>query len=326
MPKFDKTLINHINGFIEYIEIEKGLSAKTQENYDRFLAKFSVWLNLNNLSKLQPHQLSEKHIWDYRVYLSRFKDLRTGKNLKKTTQNYYLIALRCLLNYFSIKSIKSLAPDKISLPRLTDKDREVKFLNLEQVERLLGMPDTNTPSGLRDRTILEVLFSTGMRISELVSLNIDQLNFKKIGENIKKEKSYELNIHGKGGKQRTIYFSPRSLHWMMKYLETRNDEDRALFINYKSPSPDAPKRLTVRSVDRSVGKYTRMTGLPILATPHTLRHSFATDLLFQGAGLREVQEFLGHKNISTTQIYTHITNKQLKDVYEKFHGGKKMKD
>jgi site-specific recombinase XerD len=326
MPNSNKTLINRISDFIEYVEIEKGLSVKTQENYDRFLAKFSVWLDLNKLSKLQPHQLTEKHIWDYRVYLSRFKDPRTGNNLKKTTQNYYLIALRCLLDYFSIKDIKSLAPNKISLPKLTDKDREVKFLNIEQVEKLLIQPDTNTPSGLRDRTILETLFSTGMRISELVSLNIDQFNFNQIEKNIKNDKSYELNIHGKGGKQRTVYFSARALYWMIKYLESRKDEDKALFINYKSPSPDATKRLTVRSVDRLVGRYTRMTGLPILATPHTLRHSFATDLLFQGAGLREVQEFLGHKNISTTQIYTHITNKQLKDVYEKFHGGKKMKD
>lgn len=326
MANSNKAITSHITDFLEYIDIEKGLSSKTQENYYRFLSKFSAWLDHAKLQKLLPHKLDEKHIWDYRVYLSKSRDGRTGRELKKTTQNYYLIALRCLLEYFSVKNINSLAPNKIKLPKLTDKDKQIKFLNLEQIERLLAQPDTATLPGLRDRAILEVLFSTGMRVSELVSLNIDQLNFREIEKNIKADKSFELNIYGKGGSSRTIYFSPRSLYWITKYLETRKDSDKPLFVNYRSPSSDASKRLTVRSVDRMVARCTRLAGLPVLATPHTLRHSFATDLLFQGAGLREVQEFLGHKNISTTQIYTHLTNKQLKDVYDKFHGGKKIKE
>jgi site-specific recombinase XerD len=219
-----------------------------------------------------------------------------------------------------------LATNKIKLPKLTDKDKQVKFLTLEQLEKLLSQPDINSVSGLRDKAILEILFSTGLRVSELVSLNIDQFNFKKISELVKEEKSFELNVLGKGGRMRIVFFSPRALFWMTKYLEKRSDSNKALFINFRTPSPDSARRLTVRSVDRLLVRYTNLAGLPVNATPHTLRHSFATDLLFQGAGLREVQEFLGHKNISTTQIYTHITNKQLKDVYEKFHGGKKIKE
>ena len=325
MAKSSKPIISHFIDFLEYIEIEKGLSNKTQENYSRFLSKFSYWLKQNKLEKLLPHALTDKHIWDYRVYLSRSKDIRTGKLLKKTTQNYYLIALRCLLEYFSVKDVESLAPNKIRLPKLTDKDKEIKFLKLDQIEKLLSQPDINTESGLRDRAILEVLFSTGIRVSELVSLNIDQLNFNDIKKFIDSDKSYEINIYGKGGSSRSIYFSPRSLYWIIKYLKVRKGNDKPLFINYRSPVEDASRRLTVRSVDRLVAKYTRMAGLPVLATPHTLRHSFATDLLFQGAGLREVQEFLGHKNISTTQIYTHVTNKQLKNVHDKYHGGKNLK-
>jgi site-specific recombinase XerD len=325
MANSNKPLIKHISDFLEYVEIEKGLALKTQENYLRFLDRFSRWLTDNKFQKILPHQLTEKHIWDYRVYLARYKDPRGGKNLAKRTQNYYLIALRCLLEYFSTKSINSLAPNKIKLPKLTDKDKEIKFLNLDQIESLLSQPDINSDGGLRDRTILEILFSTGMRVSELVSLNIDQFNLSSINKCIKDDRSYEVNIFGKGGSSRTVYFSPRALYWMVKYLSARKDNEKPLFINLKSPSPESSKRLSVRSVDRMVARSTRLAGLPVMATPHTLRHSFATDLLFQGAGLRDVQEFLGHKNIATTQIYTHITNKQLKNIHEKFHGGKKLK-
>jgi len=326
MINSNKPLIRHFTDFLEYCEIEKGLSAKTQENYSRFLNKFASWLKLNNIDKLLPHKLNDKHIWKYRLFLSRFTDSRTKEPLKKTTQNYYLIALRALMEYFSVKDISSLAPNKIKLPKLTDKDKQIKFLNNDQVEKLLNQPDINTKNGIRDRVILEILFSTGMRVSELVSLNIDQFNLKSLDKLIKKDLSYELNIYGKGGSSRIVYFSPRSIYWLQKYLELKRDDNKALLIHYKSPAVSDTNRLTVRSVDRIVAFYARKAGLPVLATPHTLRHSFATDLLVQGAGLREVQEFLGHKNISTTQIYTHITNKQLKDVFEKFHGGKKMKN
>ncbi len=322
MAKTSKPIIKHIFDFLEYCEVEKGLSVNTQENYARFLAKFSRWLKKQNLADLKPHQLTDKHIWDYRLFLSRHKDPRTGRLLKKTTQNYYLIALRALLAYFVAKDIKSLPPDKIILPKLTDKDKQIKFLKLDQIEKLMRQPDINKPSGLRDRAILETLFSTGMRVSELVSLNINQFNFDLAAELIKSKKSYELNIIGKGGRQRIVFFSPRALWWLQKYIATRQDNDKALFINYRSPAPNSSRRLTVRSVDRILAKYVAQAGLPIAATPHSLRHSFATDLLSQGAGLREVQELLGHKNISTTQIYTHITNKKLKEIHEKYHSGR----
>jgi site-specific recombinase XerD len=317
--KSQKPIIKHIFDFLEYCEVEKGLSVNTQENYSRFLAKFTAWLKAQNLANLKPHQLTDKHIWDYRLFLSRCKDPRTGKLLKKTTQNYYLIALRALLAYFLAKDIQALAPDKIVLPKLTDKDKQIKFLKLDQIEKLMQQPDTNTPIGLRDRAILETLFSTGMRVSELVSLNISQFNFSLIDKLIKENKSYELNIIGKGERERVVFFSPRALYWLRKYVAARQDDDKALFINYRSPAPQASRRLTVRSVDRILAKYVRQAGLPVAATPHSLRHSFATDLLSQGAGLRDVQELLGHKNISTTQIYTHITNKKLKEIHEKYH-------
>ncbi|MFA6393254.1 MAG: tyrosine-type recombinase/integrase [Patescibacteria group bacterium] len=330
MAKSDNTikihkdsLTGHVTGFLEYCEVEKGLSPKTVENYSRFLKKFTFWLNGCGLKNLRPGELSDKVIWDYRLYLSRAKDSRTSQNLKKTTQNYYLVALRALLDYFSIKDIKSLAPNKIRLPKLTDKDKVIKFLSISQVEDLLSQPDINTEAGLRDRAMLEILFSTGFRVSELVSLNINQFNIPVIEKHLKNGKSFELNIIGKGGRARVVYFSPRALHWLAKYYNKRKDNEKPLFINYRSPAI-AGARLSIRSVDRIIAKYVKTAGLPISATPHSLRHSFATDLLNQGAGLRDIQELLGHKNISTTQIYTHITNKKLREVHEKFHGIKEI--
>ncbi|MFA6106769.1 MAG: tyrosine-type recombinase/integrase [Patescibacteria group bacterium] len=319
------SLTGHITGFLEYCEVEKGLSPNTVENYSRFLKKFSVWLNDNHLKNIKPGELNDKIVWDYRLYLSRAKGSRTGQNLKKTTQNYYLIALRALMEYFSIKDIKSLAPNKIRLPKLTDKDKAIKFLSLSQVEDLLSQPDTNTEAGLRDRAMLEILFSTGFRVSELVSLNVTQFSVPVIEKFLKDGKSFELSISGKGGRIRVVYFSPRALHWLAKYYNKRKDNEKPLFINYRSPAPRSREaRLSVRSVDRIIAKYVKMAGLPISATPHSLRHSFATDLLNQGAGLRDVQELLGHKNISTTQIYTHVTNKKLREVHEKFHGAREI--
>lgn len=321
MKNSPKPIINHINDFLEYCEVEKGLSPATSRNYHNFLKVFIEWLQNCDLSDLKPHQLSDKHIWDYRLYLSRKKD-KKGQSIKKTTQNYYLIALRNLLNYFTDKDIKSLPSEKIKLPKLTDKDKKIKFLKLEQIEKLLSMPDISKADGLRDRAILETLFSTGMRVSELTSLNIN--NFDK--NNLLKNKfnDLELSISGKGGSVRTVYFSHRALTWIAKYLKTRNDLFPPLFINYhRSNDPDNEHRLTVRSVDRLVKKYNNMAGLPVNTTPHTLRHSFATDLLYNGADLRSVQELLGHKNILTTQIYTHVTNKKLREIHHKFHGRKK---
>lgn len=320
MNKSKILIIKHIPRFLEYIEVEKGLSPTTVKNYHNFLIVFINWLKDHNLSQLMPHELTPEHIWDYRLYLSRKTD--DGHLIKKTTQSYYLIAIRALLNYFTDQDIYALPAEKIKLPKLTDKDKKIKFLNLSQIEKLVAMPDTNTIAGLRDRAMLEALFSTGMRVSELVSLNI--LLFDRNNLLSGKFSDLELSIPGKGGSVRTIYFSHRALKWLAAYLKTRNDILSPLFINYDpSASDDDERRLTTRSVERLVKKYTVMAGLPVDATPHTLRHSYATDLLEQGADLRSVQELLGHKNIVTTQIYTHVTNTQLKNIHRKFHSGSK---
>lgn len=315
----NKPLIEYLIDYLDYLEIEKGLSSKTQENYSRFLNKFFNWLTDNNLDKLKPGKLTTDHVWKYRVFLSRHQDPKTGKSLKKTTQNYYLISLRSLLEFFAEKEIPSLSPTAVKLAK--DKsDKEVNFLKLSQLETLLLSPDTNSIKGLRDRAILETLFSTGLRVAELTSLNLEQIKIKNADE-------LEISVVGKGSKVRAVYFSERAIKALKNYLDKRHDSDEALFINYKPgfENSSEPRRLTTRSVENIVKKYVKIAGLPIITTPHTLRHSFATDLLAQGVDLRLVQEFLGHQNISTTQIYTHVTNKQLKDVHRKMHGGKDLK-
>jgi site-specific recombinase XerD len=315
----NKPIIEYLTDFLDFLEIEKGLASKSQENYARFLNKFFNWLNDNNLSDLPPKNLNSDHIWKYRVFLSRHTDLRTKKNLKKSTQNYYLIALRSLLEFFVEKDIASLSPTKIKLAK-EKSIKEVKFLKLEEIERLLLAPDIKSESGLRDRSILETLFSTGLRVAELVSLDREQFKIKNATSDI------EISIIGKGSKVRTVYFSERAVKWLKLYLDKRHDVDPALFINYKRGSENKKRRLTTKSIEDIVKKYILMCGLPVITSPHTIRHSYATDLLSQGVDLRLVQEFLGHSNISTTQIYTHVTNKQLRDVHKKFHGGKKIKN
>lgn len=316
----NKPIIEYLNDFLDYSEIEKGLSSKTQENYTRFLNKFFKWLEASNLTGLKPAALSPIHISKYRIFLARHIDPRTKKALKKTTQNYYLIALRSLLEFFVEKDIASLSPTKIKLAR--DKaDKEIKFLTLDQIERLLLAPDTKNIIGLRDRAILETFFSTGLRVAELISLNRDQLRIKNSTQDL------EISILGKGNKVRTVYFSQRAIESLRHYLEKRQDMDEALFINYKPgiAKTDKPRRLTAKSIEDIVKKYVKIAGLPIMATPHTIRHSFATDLLTQGVDLRLVQEFLGHRNIATTQIYTHVTNKQLRDIHRRLHSGKNLR-
>ncbi len=317
MKKSQKPLPCHLNDFLDWLEIEKGLSSKTQENYTRFLKKFLDWLKINNLEKLKPHQLTPDHIWQYRVFLSRRYLPKTKKPLKKSTQNYYLIALRSLLTFFAERDILSLPPEKIKLAR-DKKERQIRFLNLEQIEKLLETPDVSKTIGLRDRAILEILFSTGMRVAELTSLDKDQIKIRP------KVKDLEIAIIGKGGRSRTIYFSERAINWLKRYLDTRNDKEKALFINYRSPKR-APRRLTVRSIEKKIKKYAIMGGIPLTTTPHVLRHSFATDLLSQGVDLRTLQEFLGHKSVTATQIYTHVTSKRLHDIHKKFHSGRNLK-
>ena len=318
MKKSDNPILKHIPDFIDYCEVEKGLSDKTQENYQRYLQKFIFWLEKAKKVNIRPHELTPDDIWDYRLYLSRSKHYR-GKPLKKISQNYYLIALRALLSYFTAKDIVSLPADKIKLPKDAKKENVVKFLGLEQIEKLLLAPNIKKLSGLRDKAILETLFSTGLRVAELVALNKEQFN------NIKNKKDLELSIVGKGSHPRTVYFSERALSWLKKYLETRKDKEKALFINYRSKK-GAERRLTRRSVERIVKKHTILAGVPIFTTPHTLRHSYATDLLSQGVDLRTIQEFLGHRSITSTQIYTHVTSKRLREVHRKYHSGKNLKE
>jgi len=317
MKKSDKSIIKHVPDFLDYCEVEKGLSNKTQENYQRYLQKFILWLKKAKKEAILPHELTSDDIWAYRLYLSRFQE--KGHSLKRITQNYYLIALRALLGYFIAKDIVSIPPEKIALSKDARAEKTVKFLNLEQIERLLLTPNTKNPIGLRDRAILETFFSTGLRIAELVALNREQFL------NIKDKKDLELSIIGKGDYPRTVYFSERALSWLKKYLETRKDKDKALFIQYMRRKL-TDRRLMARSIQRLVKKYAILAGVPIFTTPHTLRHSFATDLLTQGVDLRIIQEFLGHRSITSTQIYTHVTNKRLRDIHRQFHSGKNLKE
>ena len=317
--EIQKPIPKYIINFLDYCEIEKGLSTKTQENYTRFLRKFFNWLELEKMSDLKPSEFNADHVWQYKVYLSRHADPRTKKNLKKSTQNYYLIALRSLLEYFVEKDISSLPPSKVKLAK-DRTEKEIKFLKLDQLERLLETPDHATIIGLRDSAILESLFSTGLRVAELAALNREQIRLKVPLDDL------EIAVVGKGSKIRTVYFSTRATKSLQAYLNARQDFDPALFVNYRRGAAysEAPRRLTVKSIEDIVKKYVKIAGLPVMATPHTLRHSFATDLLNQGVDLRTVQEFLGHSNIATTQIYTHVTNKQLRDIHRRVHANRKL--
>ena len=227
-------------------------------------------------------------------------------------------ALRSFLGYCVQKDIVSIPPDKIALPKADKGAKTIKFLNLDQIEKLLNAITPKDRITIRDRAILESLFSTGLRIAELVALNTEQF------ANIKDKKDFELSVIGKGGNPRTVYFSERALGYIKKYLSLRNSKEKSLFINFRDKDGTG-SRLTSRSIERIVKKYAILAGIPVFTTPHTLRHSYATDLLTQGVDLRSIQEFLGHKNIVTTQIYTHVTNKRLRDIHRQFHGGKNLK-
>jgi site-specific recombinase XerD len=311
MEKSQKPIIQFLNDFLDWLEVEKGLSSKTQENYARFLKRFFDWLKIKKLQNLKPDELSPKHIQDYRLFLAR------RFNLKKSTQIYYLIALRSLLTFFAKHDILSLPPEKVNLPKRVS-EREIRFLTLKDLEKLFSQPDTSKIQGIRDRAIMEVLFSTGMRISELCSLNKDQIKIPQKIEEI------EISIIGKGGKVRPVYLSKRAVFWLKKYLEQRTDNHKALFISHKRKTSE-DLRLTPRFIQKMIKKYALLAGLPPNTTPHVLRHSFATDLLARGVDLKTIQEFLGHKTITATQIYTHVTSHRLKEVHKKFHGGKYLK-
>ncbi len=318
LKKDNNPIIDHVPRFFEYLDIEKGVANKTQEAYSRFLRQFTNWLEENNLQQIKPHELTDEHIWDYRVYLSSRINKNTNQPIQKKTRNYYLIALRGLLNYFTDRNILSLPAEKIKLTK-EKKERAVKFLGIDHLEKLLLSPDISTKTGLRDKAILESLFSTGLRVAELVSLNKDQIKIKSTDEEL------EVVVVGKGSYPRTVYFSDRAVKALKEYLNTRKDKEKALFIRHKGPT-ESSKRLTARSVENIVKKYSKKAGIPSMTTPHTLRHSYATDLLSQGVDLRIIQEFLGHRNIATTQIYTHMTSQKLRDIHKKYHSGKKLKE
>lgn len=303
-----KSLKSYVPDFLDWLDIEKGLSSKSQENYAHFVKHFFDWLEKEGLGDITPRSITEKHIWKYKVYLSRHK------SLKRSTQNYYLIALRSLLGYLLEKDITSLPPEKIRLAREKEK-QQIRFLTRDQLKKFFDGPDTSTFLGLRDRVILEILFSTGLRIAELVALNREQI---KIPKNPSEE--LEIVVTGKGRRVRPVYFSHRSLYWLSLYLKKRTDTDPALLItcrNYKTKTE--VKRISPRTIQTAFKKYAVLSGIPLDTTPHVIRHSFATDLLSQGVDIRTIQEFLGHKNIAATQIYAHLTSKQLKEIHRKFH-------
>jgi site-specific recombinase XerD len=295
------------------MEIEKQASKFTVRNYAHYLNRFNDWYQKNSNGNIKTLDLNI--VKKYRVYLSRYTDQK-GSTLSRVTQSYHVIALRSLLKWLTKNDWQVLSPEKIDLPKT--ESRSLKFLNSEQIERLLSSPSISTPAGLRDKAILELLFSTGLRVSELVSLNKDKLDFNR----------REFGVIGKGGRARVVFMSKRAASWVKRYLEARQDKWIPVFVRHGRGKEDLHgkgegMRFTTRGVQRVVEKYTKKAKLPIKITPHGMRHTFATDMLSQGAGLREVQEMLGHKNISTTQIYTHVTNPQLKKVHEKYHSGNK---
>jgi len=309
----ENNLSKQIDQFLEHLEIEKNSSKLTIRDYKHYLEAFNKWYS-STLPGKSIENLDLGIIRKYRVYLANRVDER-GNSLKKVTQNYYVIALRSLLRFLIKNDIKTLEPSKIDLPKT--ESRSLKFLEREQIERLVTMPDTSKEEGIRDRTILELLFSTGLRVSELVKLDHKQINIER----------REFGVIGKGGRARVVFISDRAAEWIDRYLKARTDAFKPLFIRYSGRVEEDDEgekmRLTVRTIERIVKKYVQMARLPVDATVHTMRHSFATDLLTNGADLRSVQEMLGHKNIATTQIYTHITNKQLREVHKAFHSGNK---
>lgn len=303
-----------VNEFLEYLQIEKGSSPLTIRDYRHYLTRFVNWMNKEGVRQ-ELKYINPDVVRSFRVYLSNLP----GENkpqMTRRTQGYHVIALRSFLKWLIKNDYTVMAPEKIELPKV--EERQVKFLSGEQIDRLLSAPSLSTIQGKRDKAILEMLFSTGLRVSELTKLDRDKLNLDR----------REFGIVGKGGKARVVFLSQRATDWLIKYLNERNDGYKPLFIHHKGVSkpgtPDEKMRLTVRSVQRMVKKYSHKMKLPLEVTPHVMRHSFATDLLMAGADIRSVQEMLGHKNISTTQIYTHVTNRQLKEIHETFHrrGGK----
>ncbi len=291
--------------FLEYLEIEQNRSNKTLENYDHYLTRL-----VDFAGDIKVSDIDKELVRKWRLWLNRL-GTNTSDELSKTTTNYHLIALRSFLKFCAKRDIPTLAADKIELART--KRKQVTFLNQEELARIFEQPDISTLQGLRDRAILELLFSSGLRVSELVGLDRGHINLKR----------REFMVRGKGQKDRPVFISPEAANWVQKYVDKRTDTTKPLFIRYSgSKQVDLSgnyHRLTARSIQRMVARYALMAGITKHVSPHTLRHSFATDLLMNGADIRSVQAMLGHSNISTTQIYTHITDPHLKDVHNRFH-------
>ena len=294
-----------VTDYLEHLEIEQNRSQRTIANYDHYLQRLVEFCDDCEIAKVDANMVRA-----YRLHLNRLKD-NQGQELSKATQNYHLIALRSFLKYLAKRDIKALDSAKIELSKTVRP--QVTFLETEEVERLLAVIDTSNAVGLRDRAVIELLFSGGLRVSELVSVDRSHINLER----------REFMVRGKGQKDRPVFISPQAADWIAKYMETRKDNYLPLFIHYSGSQNGLDDgmytRLTVRSVQRLVKRYAGLAGITKDVTPHTLRHSFATDLLHNGADLRSVQGLLGHANIATTQIYTHLTDPQLQKVHEQFH-------
>ncbi|MBU1110514.1 tyrosine-type recombinase/integrase [Patescibacteria group bacterium] len=326
-----KTLNQLIIDFIEFSELERGLFPSTTEKYHYRLKRFLKWAKRElKTAPLKPVDITEDLVKEFRLYLNRYINPVTRRGLKASTQNHYVVALRAFLKYLARTGIACVPPERVELRR--SDSHSLKFLALEQLEQLLRQSDTTKIRGLRDRAMMELLFSTGLRVSEMTGLNRKDVN----------SKSQEFSVIGKGGRVRLVFISDRAKKWVQEYLNRRRDAWEPLFISHSGTrrskgsksdesssgdikdyieDPSGEKfRLSVRSVQRIIKKCARQAGLAIDVTPHVMRHTFATDLLTSGADIRSVQELLGHKNISTTQIYTHVTNPRLREVYKRFHG------
>src|SRR5579871_3535677 len=294
-----------VEQFLEYLELEQNRSLKTIENYSHYLTRLSDFAGDIKLKDIDVELIRKWRLWLNRL------GTNNSDELSKTTQNYHLIALRSFLKYCARRGLPALPADKIELART--KRPQVTFLNEQELERLFAQPELAKPAGLRDRAILELLFSSGLRVSELVGLDRDHVNLTR----------REFMVRGKGQKDRPIFISEAAADWVKRYLDSRQDNAPAMFIRFggskKADLSGNFQRLTARSIQRMVSRYAKLAGITKHVSPHTLRHSFATDLLMNGADLRSVQAMLGHSNISTTQIYTHVTDPHLREVHQKFH-------
>lgn len=300
--KYNKAIVD----FLEYLEIEQGRSQRTIANYDHYLSRLHDFAGDITVADINPELIRKWRLW-----LNRLGSYESDE-LAKNTQNYHLIALRSFLKFCAKRDIPALPADKIELAKTVRK--QVTFLSESELERLFAQPPIDTVAGLRDRAILELLFSSGLRVSELVGLDKDHINLKR----------KEFMVRGKGQKDRPIFISDKAAHWLQLYLDKRSDNVKPLFVRYGGrkavDTSGNYHRLTARSVQRLVAQYALLAGITKHVSPHTLRHSFATDLLMNGADLRSVQAMLGHSNIATTQIYTHVTDPHLKKIHEQFHG------